>query len=394
MINNLIIIGLSTIPFIMFSGDLRWSKETVAIVIASLIGIWGIYKGELKPISNPILLMIPLSLWATTQTPLTGLALGDVHSGRFMIERVYVDNLWNYKPILFWLVYLLMVSAIAGAKLKDFKIYFTIMAWAGAIVAIAVILNHLGFHQFTAPRPVELVGTIKHPEIVAFIGQSTLCAAFLMICLLPCFYIRNYWLAILTAVGILVCTSTLAYIALILALILIIFIYTDNKWILLAIPMSLIFMSACIYAFHIPDEGRFTAWLTILNDVRNPLFGGQQSFGMTGYGAGSFPYVFRLIHNTHWGQAHNEYLEFLFNNGAAGLIILLTSIGLFIKDCLKRSYDEEIRYLLSIFIISCVLTCGTFIWQLAVGSFYIAVVVGLAYNRINALNAKPFESHA
>ena len=71
--------------------------------------------------------------------------------------------------------------------------------------------------------------------------------------------------------------------------------------------------------------------------MTHPLFDNRlaESQGFTGFGAGAFSVFFPILHKSAWGQAHNEFMEFMFNNGILGLGMLLAAIVVFFKQAYK-----------------------------------------------------------
>lgn len=389
MINVLTCIGLILTPFIVIPGfDGRYPKELFACGIALAITFWMIYKGELKAFKNPAILITMLVIWfCSTQVPPSGMvmALPKDHN-MFISTREDIDNLWNYKPILYALIYILLIVSIASYKDLKLKYIFRCIAYAGLGTAILIILQKLGFSQWMGTKPPNQIGWgVANPELYALIGNPTLAAAFLCLCIPATLYFDvERFFAVPIAVAILLTGSAFGVLGIFSALVL--FICKGRRWLMMGSFIAIAIAGYLIlFYFHVTDHGRIDVWKQALFDITHPIYKAGQGYGFTGYGAGAFHFAFPIIHNTGWMQAHNEFIEFLFNNGAFGLLALLTSIGFFMKDLWAQLKDDDVHVCFSIFVISLVLAQGTFIFQLAIGAFYISVIVGCAYNKIRRI---------
>lgn len=383
MIQWLTYIGLAVVPFIIANGGGRYPKEFVATGIAAAIGFWALSQATLKPVDNKfIFITILVMLFGTAFVPVSGVVLGLAQQGTFIMDnRLDIDNLWNYKPILYAIIYLLMLCALASSNIEKIDDYLKVMAWAGTITAVLAILQKFGFNQFWAVKPTSDIGTVANPEMVSFIGQPTLTAAFICLCLLPAIYLKKYWMLAVMCGAVVLTGSAFGKLGIIASVLLYL---SRGKLSFFLAAMALIAISAVVMLFvmKITDHGRIATWLAAIEDLKRPVPGGQLQFGFLGYGAGAFHYANQLMHNSKWVQLHNEFIEFMFNNGTIGILVLLAAIGTFFKQCLASFYDKEIYILLCMFIVACIIACGTFIWQLAVGQFYTVAVLGLAYNRL------------
>ena len=390
MIKWLTYIGLAVLPFlIVIGGGGRYPQEVFSLMIASAIVFYSLSKGLLKPFKNTqVLVLLFLLIIAVNFVPPTGMALGYAHDNTFIIDsRIDVDNLWNYKPILYAFIYLIFVIAVASIEIESFVPYFTIIAWTGTLTASIAILQKLGFNQFWHVKDIGEIGLIESKEMIAFIGQPTLVAAFVSLCYMSTLYIKKYWMSAVIILCVLLTGSAFGKLAIISATLLWLAILTKDpkKSILIGLSIAAVVAFVMYFVLKITPHGRDEVWVQIIKDLTTPLYGKGNQYGFTGYGAGAFHYVFPIMHNARWGQAHNEFLEFLFNNGAFGLILLISAICAFVKDCWKVFYDRDIQFLVCSFLVVCVLCNGTFVWQLAWGMFYTCIFIGLAYNRIRSL---------
>lgn len=381
MIQWLTYIGLATVPFVIAHGGGRYPKEIVSTGLAAAIGFLAISRGLFKPISNKFLFITIFFMLATTAlVPPSGVSLGLQRNNTIVMDnRLDIDNLWNYKPILYAILYLLMVCALASIQIESIEDYLSVMAWAGTITAIAALLQHIGLNQFWSVKPTIEIGNIANPEMTSFIGQPTLTAAFICICLIPSLYLKKYWMSVVMCGAVILTGSAFGKLGIFSSLL---FWFVRGKFHLFLISILLIVVTAVFMLFFlkITDHGRLVVWQQAISDLKRPMVNGVQ-YGFTGYGAGAYHYANQLMHNSPWAQAHNEFIEFLFNNGALGFLLLIGAHVVFFRECLSSFYDKETYALFCIFLVTCLMACGTFIWQLAVGQFYTATVLGLAYNR-------------
>jgi hypothetical protein len=145
------------------------------------------------------------------------------------------------------------------------------------------------------------------------------------------------------------------------------------------------FKSAKIKSF-VGDSGRFKVWSVIIKDVKNPMNANGQAIkrSLTGFGLGSFRYLF---HNQHkdltpgepFFEAHNEYLEVLYNTGIIGLGLFLMGIFFIIRQSFPL--DRLNAHLLASFICVAVSAGGIFCLQNGAIVFYILTITGLLNKR-------------
>lgn len=222
MIQWLTYIGLAIIPFTIVNGGSRWPKEYLATGLAAAIGCWALSRGLFKPIKNTFMFVTLFFMLAGTAfVPPSGVVLGFKQQNTFLVDsRLDIDNLWNYKPILYAVLFLLMVCALSSIKIENINDYLLIMAWVGGIMAIIALLQHLGFTQFWYPKFTSEIGSVKNPEMTSFIGQPTLTAAFVAMCLLPALYLQKWYLAGIMAICVIVTGSAFGLLAITAALLL------------------------------------------------------------------------------------------------------------------------------------------------------------------------------
>jgi hypothetical protein len=136
------------------------------------------------------------------------------------------------------------------------------------------------------------------------------------------------------------------------------------------------------------DAGRFREWRLMLDDWSSPLNEGKDnSFAITGLGVGSFQYVYPNKHQSTFRQAHNEYIQVLYELGLVGLLLMLGAIYWVVRmnfswrKLWRGEMDQYRLALLSSFLCIAINAFGTFVWQIGPTIFYSAVIVGLLHNR-------------
>ena len=385
MIQWLVIIGLVGIPFAHLEHfvDQSFLKEYLAISLALSIVFYALYFNGIKFIGNKWLLFIIGSMLVSTAfVPPSGLVLGVPDKGAFVFSTINIENLWNYKPILIGLIYLLMVCAIAYSKIDE-KLLVNIIAWVGFLMALVVIAQKFGFQQFWRIQNDGELGGMRHPELMGFMAQYSLVSAFMAICLTATLFIKKWYMAIVISIAIILTTSHFGIIC-IPVVGLLYFCGRNIKNIPTVLTVLFLGLILAGYGLSVNDDGRFVLWTQIYKDMTHPLFNNRlaESQGFTGFGAGSFSVFFPILHRSSWGQAHNEFIEFMFNNGIFGLGMLLAAIVVFFKGCYEFIEYETIQFCLFTFIIICILSNGTFLLHLGWGQFYTAVILGLAYKVI------------
>jgi hypothetical protein len=385
MVQWLVLIGLVGIPFAHLEHfvDQSFLKEYLAISLSLSIVFYVLYNKGLKFIGNKWLLFVIGSMIISTAfVPPSGLVLGIVNKGNFIFSTINIENLWNYKPILIGLIYLLMVCAIAYSDIDE-KLVIKVISWVGFLMALVVIAQKFGFQQFWRVQNDGELGGMRHPELMGFMAQYTLVSAFMAICLPATLFIRKWWMSIIISIAIILTTSCFGIICIPISFLLY-FCARYKRYFPIVLTTLILGLILCCYGLSEHNDGRFTVWVQIYKDMTHPLFNNRlaESQGFTGFGSGAFSVFFPILHKSAWGSAHNEFMEFMFNNGIFGLGMLFASITVFINSCYKLIGNQTIQFcLFSIFIIF-ILSNGTFLFHLGWGQFYTAVIVGLAYKII------------
>lgn len=387
MIRQLLIIGLIVIPFAHLTKivDQALLKEWLAMVMALSIASYALFTKGIRCVDNKwIIFSIGAMVVSTMFVPDSQLYLGAIKpNGAFVFTDLNVDNIWNFKPMFLSILYLLMASAIAQEE-WNIKEIVKIISWVGFLMAFVVIVQKFGFQQFWRVREAWEVGLgAKNMGLTGFMAQYTLVASFMAICFVATLFLEQFYFSIVIAIAILLTGCHFAILSIIISTALRFGAKYSGSFIL--ILLAIIATALIIDHFHhFNDDGRYVVWQQILHDMTHPIHDVKEgpTYGFTGFGAGAFGLIFSILHRSPWGKAHNEFLEFLFNNGIFGLGIFLTAVGIFFKQCLNLYSNENMKFILLSFLATCVLSCGTFVWHLGWGQFYTVAIIGLAYSAI------------
>lgn len=413
MVKWLINLGLGLTPFVIWHGmNTRQPKEIASLVVALAIGLAAIYQGELRRFKNYwFLLLLGFLIVSIFQSPeMSEFILGRLHDTTqitmFPMRGEHFNRFYAFKPLAYALVYSLMLIAVASQKFRvdDVHRMLTIMVLAGLAMSLYVFIQFFKLDQFFSQIPKSLnpdVLALKTPLIVGTLGHSTVVSPFILMCIPIALCKRRFLWAGLMCLAIVATESHLAIGAMVLTII----IYLCMRWppvILAVILVTLMiapFSAKQYEKFKTLDadvknegifdtSGRTAAWKVILQDFTTPPEpGSNKRYTMTGFGLGAFTFTHSCRFNNRWFQAHNEYLELLYNIGIGGVFLFLVSIFFMVKNvCIKLSYHAshkfkpEILALLASFIGISICATGTFVWQIAPILFYTIVIVGLLSN--------------
>ncbi len=383
MFNLLINSGLAIIPFFIWVGcDTRQPKMILAMILSLALSLYSFNKGVFKPYQNKWLLALIVYL------PISSLLAPQLS---FSFLRIPVGTFWSWESLLYILIFFLAHVSIASYEFtkKDVERVLNVIFLTGLTMAFYGIIQWFNLDQFFKgdPRPFSpsnVVGTLGNPDILS---------PFLAMIIPIAIYLKKYFMALLMAVVVIFSTSQVAIGSLVVCLAFLI----GTKGKRLAVTMSALliicalilsmgyFKSPSIKSF-VGDSGRFAVWNEAVNDLRNPLpvkDGQGKKYAITGFGIGSFKYLFHSRNNRIIGvdffEAHNEYLELLYNSGIIGILLFLSALILFIKQCFPL--NRLTAHLLASFICIAVAAGGIFVWQLGATVFYTIVISGLLMNK-------------
>jgi len=214
-------------------------------------------------------------------------------------------------------------------------------------------------------------------------GHPTILAAFIVMIIPLAIYIKKYWMAAIMLVAVILTKSDIALGSLFASGIFYIGLRNKKTAIITAVSSAIIVALAVTAYINTPlkkyvsDSGRFAMWADVIADVNNPMHSTlTDTYPWTGFGIGSFKYIYPVKNANIWYQAHNEYLEILYNTGIIGLFLFMMGwIGLI---CGHRLFTDTFpKVLLTSFFCISVCAGGTFPWQLGAHAYYTITILGL-----------------
>ena len=383
MVNSFIYFGLIAIPFFLVKGyDSRYPKEMLSIGISCFIAFYCLYNGLLKPFKNKwFFITMGFMFLALSQIPETGIAFGIPQNGMFAVfgDRMELDGIWNYKPILYCIIYLLLLISIISSQLK-IKNFFNIITWVGFVMAWYVLIQKIGFEQYMTIKTTKELGFgVIAKNLIGTMGQPTILSSFLTICLPFAYFNKKWFHVFIISIAAILTQGTLAVAMTILVALLM---NINNKSLFIG-TIIIIAVAGLIFALTVKKgaNGRNNVWQDIITDLKGQnLVTEGFARPMTGFGAGAFHYMYPTIHQSRWRQAHNEYLEFTYNNGVIGLLLFLGAIWSVMKTCWDRFYIYYMKPLVVSLIVILISACGLFVWQLHAHIFYTIVILGTIYS--------------
>lgn len=387
----LVIIGIVFIPFYelffrvfpfvrVIAPDTRVPKELIAVMFALSIGLLAVFQGTLKPFKNKYLLIIPifllLSMFMAPQTDL-------------FINNVNVGDMYFWRPFAKVLCFMLLVVAIASMEI-DFKPVINAMVICGAVMSGYVVLQYLGFDQFWMQKEGIEFWQVTGRRSGGNLGQPTIVASFIAMLLPLALYLKKYKTAGLMLLALLATWSEMALLSL--PLMTAVYVMSKEKRAFYPILASIVVVVVCVFLLLVNhsgfrqfamehSNGRIQTWTQVVGDIQNgAIIGSSSDFSFTGVGFGRFPFIFPDKHSSIFLQAHSDPLEFTYNCGLAGLILLLTGVYVMLRSAWNKS---NLSLALSIsFITIFFISLGNFPFQLGAHQFYSAVIVGLLHNNL------------
>ena len=375
MVELLTYLGLAILPFIILPGyEPRQPKEIVALLLALAIAVFALYKGQIKNVKNFWVYLIPTVVAFSTFFAMHSNLFIGFFNGKVFVPSAAPgsDNLWNYKAAVYLLIYFLCFLAIASSRLNIDKV-MRITYICGVLTALYCIMQAFGMDQFLMIKPRSLIGSVKAAEVTGMIGQPTHVGAFLAITLPATIYCRRFLFACVIFLAIILSQSAFAIATA--SLVSLLSLVGNNRKLAVSILSIFVIVIPIFYYFHpLIDNGRFNIWQSMWTDFKS------SHQVVTGLGTGAFSFIFPSMHNSAFRQAHNEYFEFVYNCGFIGAIVMLGFFYEFFKSAYRLFNHEKLRCLSYMMLASCLVSLGTFTWQLGTTAFYTIVTLGAFYN--------------
>jgi hypothetical protein len=388
---NLLKIGLVIIPFYelivrcfpsayVLAVDTRGPKLALSLLVAAGIGVISLYQGKIKKFSNKgILAFIVYAFMCMQFAPNVPLFINENDSSMF----------WMWKPMVIILSYGFLILAIANIQLskKDIIQVLKIMAVCGAVMSVYIFIQKLGLDQFFFPKTDQRVTGVTNQVLAGSLGQPTVVSSFLAIVLPIALCVNMPVCSITIALALILANSKVALVSAVMG----VFSYAIlAKSKILLLILTLIFLGSMVFmSTHLTklksewdDNGRIGQWKHIMIFWKTPLKinGVQSMHTITGFGPGSYEYLYPISRSSAFYHPHNEYIYILFNFGIIGLGIILYSIFQMMKIYWQSKRHVLAKGILSGFITALVCSLGTFILGLGTHSIYLATIVGLLHN--------------
>ena len=382
-------LGFSFSPVFLDAVDPRNAKDFLSVLISLLAtGMFFRCHPKVSRVPLPLLLLLGFCVTRCFLTPLFS----------FPLLNTSEDSIWQYRALSYCFIFSLLFLVVSNVcwSSRLLKRLFTTVCWVGFLTAVYCIIQWFHLDQWQTLLPREDLRYTPSPQVVGTMTHVTLAAAFLIIPL-PFMIQTRRWLQVVTVlIAIYLCHSDVAYGGAIFVLLcygllkrgwwrrLTFGAISVGVFILLVSPWNKI---------RIQDSGRFSIWKQVWSDVIKTPLENNKTYFLTGYGLGSYRYLFTSLHTTTvtnkikkiaFNKAHNEYVEWFYNTGAIGTALLLFFIFYLITKTIPYTIIDE-RYLaiLCAFIGVCVCAGGTFVWQIEPHRFFTVVLAGLIQNRIN-----------
>jgi hypothetical protein len=313
----------------------------------------------------------------------------------YPLLNTYGVSVWQWKVLAYDFLFFLLfvtISSMAWGEIYLRKL-FTIFCWVGFLSAVYVIIQGFNLDQWLILSKAEPVRHTPSAGLTGTLTHVTLAAAFLVLTLPFMLQSRRWYQVVITLIAIIMCKSDMAYGATVLVLLWYVFFHSLwGKRIVVGIVILLALLAIVFFnKIQIKDSGRRIIWAQIWEDVHTSPLEADRDYFLTGYGLGSYRYIFTTLHTTSpdgktilWDKAHNEYLEWFFNTGLIGITLLIFIIFSLIRQGIPCTIiDERYLALLSSFIGAVIFAGGTFIWQVEPHRFFTLVIAAIIQNRIN-----------
>jgi hypothetical protein len=369
---NILVFGLATIPFFVWSGmDTREPKYVLAAGICLVLGLLGIRSGLRY---RNIWLLAFLAFLPVNYILSPGVDI--------MVSGIKMPS-WILQASWYVMCFFLAHAAISNANLNIPKILQT-ATWVGTVMAGYMLLQYFHFEQFFYGTPGAMCGTM---------GSTALSSAFVAMLVPLALYQRARWQAGLMIVAVLLVNSQIAYGALTVALLFLWGSQSRKCGVYVTIAGIVIGGSLVLGYFFVPwthhfigGGDRLLVWRQAVVDIHTPLTPGKAPYSITGLGLGSFHYLFHAQHplagyGEKFLEAHNDYVELLYNTGIVGLGLFLAAFWTFLRACFPLNRLRT--HLFASFLCIAICAGGLFVWQNGAIIFYTLIITGLLTGRTN-----------
>ena len=362
------LILLPLLPIFGFSG--KPTLSAFGMGVATALCLWGYFTQEQTPLRNKWLLFfcgyLLISAW---QAPYPNL----------IVLKRPILNFWIWKSMFYAFMFLGMYRTISSAKLteKHKDLIFDIIIYTTMIMSVYVIGQRFGIMQWFT----SLGGSYGTFTAAGTLGSPSYVSPYLMLGIPFALYRKKSILIVPIILGIIATNSQMAIGSTIVMLMIILYFKYKKTIISLFVIGALtagigLAVKGSVVGNVIDDSTRFTEWQNILVGVKTPYMS-KRSYPYTGRGPGAFFWTYRMSSGSNFAQAHNEYLEVLYDTGIIGLFLFLMSLYYIFKNTILNKRN---KYLMSAFIGICVCSGGIFAWHLGMTSFMTILIAGLLNN--------------
>ena len=354
--------------------DTRVGKEDVLLYLIIVISMLGLFNG-IKKINNKFLFLF------------VGLLFINYH----FMPKVFIDSStfpspWFFKSAILLVFSFLFFLTIASSTFRVKEI-FKIISWVGFIMALYGLGQYFGLDQFYILKPISILGKTEAGNIAGNLGQPTVLASFLAMCLPIHFCLKRYGFGAITFIVICLCQAKMAIFASV-AGVAVYYIYrSDNRiyWFKTAFCSILVLICAYMaYSHYKPNKllvenGRYGMWKDVLLDIKDGrVIPNGKDYSLTGYGLGSFKFFNPKLHDGNWDKAHNEYLQVFYELGLIGIILLLLAI-FSIYDTSYFIFMNTHYGAVGAVTVSLLCAIYYFQWHLPAHSLYSLIFLGILY---------------
>lgn len=404
MIYKFIIAGLVIIPFYEVLADMlpfvnidapdtRAGKLAVATIFALVIFAVSAYKGCLKEFKNKWVLVMLVYLVAVEAF---------MPNLKMVIMEVEHAHFWIWEPLFRVICFTLLLWAISTCEFTGERItrILKVICWCGTVMAGYVVLQSIGADEFFKVKP--SVNAITQPNLGGTMGQATLVSPFIAMVVPLALFLKKRWQSVVMIGAVILTLSQVAIGAMCVGLVG--YFAHKNKAALIsgtavlligAVVLGVGYFKSPVINGFIKDSARFEAWGETLEDIKDFPLKNKKSIAITGAGISGFTHFNRQFHDNGFREAHNEYLEILYDTGAIGLILFLLAIFTMVKErwTPKKAWNNDITpyrvALLTSFLTISLCALGTFPWHLGATIFYTIVICGLLTNPVNDYTGYP-----
>ena len=368
----LISAGLILLPLLPLLGFVGTPTQSIfGMGIAAALCLWGYFTQEQRPLRNKWLLFfcgyLLISAWQAPYPNLKVLGMNPQH-------------FWVWKSMFYAFMFLGMYRTISSAKLSDKQkdLIFDIVIYTTMIMSVYCIGQRFGLLQwFTRGGsiiggPLSTAGTLGSPSYVS---------PYLMLGIPFALYRKKWLFAIPIVLGVIATNSQMAIGSTIVMLMIILYFKYKKTIISLFVIGALtaglgLAVKGSVVDKVIYEPVRFAEWKKIAISIKTPYMS-NKAYPYTGRGPGAFKWTYRPSSGSNFAEAHNEYLEVLYDTGIIGLFLFVMSLYYIFKNTIL---NERKKYLMSAFIGICVCSGGIFAWHLGCTMYLSVLIAGLLNN--------------